>query len=84
MQVERLCRKFERILDDNAHFTQDCEDHCLEDCQGKCLSQDGRSWIQSMVSKTPNFFKNPIFLGLLIGGIIALILLFVNRSIYQR
>lgn len=86
MQVERLCRKFERIIEDNSDFHSGCEDQCFEQMdhsQQRISGQNGGSSALSQKTLTviSGFFRNPIFVGLLVGGIVALILLLMNSSI---
>lgn len=86
MQVDRLCRKFERILEDNADFHSGCEDQCFEQMDHYqkrmlCHQNETNSFSQKTLSVISGFFRNPIFVGLFVGGIVALILLLMNSSV---
>lgn len=83
MHVDRFCRKFEKIIDDNCAHQNDCEDCDFDQRYFEHRHRDrdfahhrGHSnciWVKVLT--------NPIFVGLVVGVIIALILLLMNRAV---
>jgi hypothetical protein len=100
MQVDRFCRKFERILDDCESYEKNCEP-CYEGNGGEGDDfdhydhhnhHDSHSRRDNRRDNGRNFSKkhcgsfgrNPLFVGLIVGVVIALILLFMSYSVSVR
>ena len=89
MQVDRFCRKFERILDDRHSYDNKCDPCCLDQGGLPCdnrLDRDSElkshSRFRNPLQDNSNYhwYKNPLFIGFMVAIGIALLILLIGFS----
>lgn len=71
MYLDSLCKKFERIVDQNCMLEDPCNQRCFFEDDGSFKKDNG---------DFSDFIKNPWFIGIVIGLLVAWILLMGCRS----
>ena len=82
MSVDRLCRKFERIIEDHDNYRPDCNYICNEE-QRPCYDKQPyhyKNYSHGNCNNNQCSWATPVLIAILVAVIIAIILLFISRS----